>query len=82
MSATTVPTQPCSGAMGLTDMAAWLGRTLDASEFAVFLFERAADRPRTRGAADRGHRQLRRNPVGATAAPRLVVLIPDCEVIM
>ena len=65
MSATTVLTQPCSSATESTDMAAWLGRTLDASEFAVILFEHAADQPRTRRAADRGHRQLRRNPVGA-----------------
>jgi hypothetical protein len=65
MSATTVPTQPSSGATEPTDMAAWLGRTLVASEVAVFLFEHAADQPRTRRAADRGHRQYRHNPVGA-----------------
>jgi len=66
MSATTAPTQAVPGCktnptrdQSHADMAAWLGRTLAASRVRGLSVEHAADQPRIRRAADRGHCQLR-----------------------
>ena len=74
MSATTVPTQVVPRCkvnsardQSHADTMVWLGRTLQTSEFALSLFDHAADRPTMRYAAERGCRQLCRNSVRPAA---------------
>jgi hypothetical protein len=75
MSATTAPTQAvlwCKGTHQGNRTPTWrhgsVGRSTRVRGLSV---ETSADRPRTPGAADRGHRQLHHNSVGALgdAAP-------------
>ena len=73
MSATTAPTQSLLWSNGTHRHGGMVRSDTRCVRVAVFLFDHAADRPRTRRAADRRHRQHRRNPAGAPG----VVLTPE-----